>query len=376
MAVLEIVFWAAVALLVYTHAGYPLLLLALSRLRGPRESAPGPGGPPSVSLTVAAHDEADVIGHWVEMALALDYPAELLEVVVACDGCTDDTAERARAAGAHRVLELERGGKVAALNAAAAESRGAVLAFSDANSSWRPDALRLLVARLGTEGVGYVCGQVRFTATEGGDNEEGLYWRYEMAVREMESSLGGITAGNGAINAIRREAYIALEPTSGQDISFPFELAKRGWRAVYEPRATASEPMAPTIEGEFRRKRRMMAGAWNTILHTGLLSPRGYGPLYALEIYSHRLLRYATPLFHLVALATNLALLGEGTIYVVTLAAQLGLAGAALIAGAVPLRPLRIARYYAAVTAASAVGLWDLLRDGVPRTWERVEGTR
>lgn len=376
MAVLEIVFWASAALLVYTLAGYPLLLLALSRLRGRREGAAGSGESPSVSLIAAAHDEADVIGRWVEMALALDYPSELLEVVVACDGCADDTAGRARAAGAHRVLELERGGKVAALNAAAAEARGTVLAFSDANSAWRPDALRRLVARLGTEGVGYVCGQVRFTAPDGVDNEEGLYWRYEMAVREMESSLGGITAGNGAINAIRRDAYIALEPTRGQDISFPFELAKRGWRSLYEPGAGASEPMAPTIEREFQRKRRMMAGAWNTILHTGLLSPRGYGPLYTLEIYSHRLLRYASPLLHLTALATNLALLGEGTIYVITLVAQLGLAAAALLGGVVPLRPLRIARYYAAVTAASAVGLWDVLRHGVPRTWDRVEGTR
>ena len=329
-----------------------------------------------MSLIVAAHDEADVIGRWVEMALALDYTPELLEVVVACDGCGDDTAERARAAGAHRVLELERGGKVAALNAAVAEARGTVFAFSDANSAWRPGALRQLVARLDEEGVGYVCGLVRFTAPAGADNQEGLYWRYEMAVRRMESSLGGITAGNGAINAIRRQAYIALEPTRGQDISFPFELAKRGWRSVFEPRAAATEPMAPTIEGEFRRKRRMMAGAWNTILHTGLLSPRGYAPLYTLEIYSHRLLRYLTPLFHLVALATNVALIGEGGVYVVALIAQLGLLGAALLGGVLPLRALRIARYYAAVTAASAAGLWDVLRHGVPRTWERTEGTR
>ncbi len=380
MQALEIAFWASVGLLVYTHVGYPLLLAALSALRRTPRTLPhgtfGGEGEPRVSLIVAAHDEADVIGGWVANALALDYPRERLELVVACDGCTDGTAERAREAGADRVLELERGGKVAALNAAVAGSDAQVLAFADANARWEPDALRRLVDSLAADGVGYVCGQVAFTAPSGAANEEGLYWRYEMAVRRMESSLGGITAGNGAINAVRHEAYIPLEPGRGQDISFPFELAKRGWRALYEPEARATEPMAPTIEGEFTRKRRMMTGAWNTILNTGLLSPRGYRPLYALEIYSHRLLRYATPILHLVALGTNIALLGEGTIYAVTMGAQLALIAAALLGRALPLRPLLIARYYAAVTLASAAGLWDLVRRGVPRTWESVEGTR
>jgi len=374
--VVEIAFWIAVGLLLYTHLGYPLLLAGLSRLRRSPGAPVGTAPTPTVTLIVAAHDEEAVIAGWVRNALDLDYRPDGLGIVVACDGCTDATAERAREAGAHRVLELERGGKVAALNAAAADARGGVLAFSDANARWQPDALRRLVAPLADPEVGYVCGQVSFTVHEGTANEEGLYWRYEMAVRQMESDLAGITAGNGAINAVRREAYIALEPTRGQDISLPFELQKRGWRAVYEPSARASEPMAPTIEGEFRRKRRMMAGAWNTILRTSLLSPRGYRPLYALQIYSHRLLRYATPILHLVALAANVALLGEGALYVATLSAQLALLGAALLGAVFPLRPFRIARYYAAVTLASAAGLWDLLRGGVPRTWESVEGTR
>lgn len=377
MLLVEIAFWASVGLIVYTHIGYPLVLAVLSRMAsGERDRAFAPADLPTVTLIVAAHDEEEVIGRWVSRALALDYPADRLGVVVVCDGCSDATAARAREAGAHRVLELERGGKVAALNAAVTDARGEVLAFGDANAVWEPDALRRLVGRLAEPGVGYVCGQVRFTASDDASNQEGLYWRYEMAVRRMESKLAGITAGNGAINALRRGAYIALEPTRGQDISFPFELAKRGWRPVYEPEARASEPMAPTIEGEFLRKRRMMAGAWNTILRTSLLSPRGYRPLYALEIYSHRLLRYATPILHLVAFFTNLALVGEGGIYVATLVAQLLLAAAALLGGPVPLRPLRIARYYAVVTAASAVGLWDFVRRGVPRTWESVEGTR
>jgi cellulose synthase/poly-beta-1,6-N-acetylglucosamine synthase-like glycosyltransferase len=375
VTIVAVVFWVSVALLVYTHIGYPLVLWALAR---PRRDRPEPASEvplPRVSLIVAAHDEEDVIDRKVRDALAQDYPRERLEVVVASDGSTDRTVEAARAAGADQVLDLPRGGKVAALNAAVEKSSGEVLAFSDANSFWRPDALRRLVARLGEPRVGYVCGQVRFDGA-GAANEEGLYWRYEMAVREWESRLAGVTAGNGAINAVRRDAYIFLEPTRGQDISLPYELTKRGWRSVYAPEAVARERLAATVGGEFGRKRRMMAGAWSTMLRHGLLSPRGYGPLYAFEIASHRLLRYASPFLHVVALGTNVALAGQGTIYVVTLAAQVALLAAAAVGALWPLRPFRIAHYYVAVTASSAAGLWDYLRRGVPTTWDSAEGTR
>jgi cellulose synthase/poly-beta-1,6-N-acetylglucosamine synthase-like glycosyltransferase len=256
------------------------------------------------------------------------------------------------------------------------DSGSDILAFSDANSYWRPDALRRLVARFTDERVGYVCGQVRFEGGEGG-NQEGLYWRYEMAVRSMETRLAGITAGNGAIYAVRREAYIELDPSRGQDIGFPFELTKRGWRAVYERAAVAEEKMAPTVEGEFRRKRRMMWGLWDVMLRWGMLDPRGYGPAYALEIYSHRLLRYLTPWLHLIVFAANVALLGHGWVYTATLVLQGAILVGALLGRFVPALPFRIAYYYVTVTASIAVGLWDRLRAGtVPIGWEKVEGTR
>ncbi|HEX2359177.1 MAG TPA: glycosyltransferase family 2 protein [Solirubrobacterales bacterium] len=373
---IEVIFWVCLALIVYAHVGYPLLLALLSRVFGEDESAADPGSLPSVALIIPAYDEQDVIESKVANALALDYPRELLEVVVASDGSRDRTVELARDAGADRVLELPRGGKVAALNAAVRDTDSEVIACSDANSIWRRDALRRLVARLGDDRVGYVCGQVHFIGGEGG-NQEGLYWRYEMAVRRLESSLGGITAGNGAIYAVRRPAYVELDPTRGQDIGFPFELTKRGWRAVYEPAARAEERMAPTVEGEFQRKRRMMWGLWDVMLKWGMLDPRGYGPGYALEIYSHRLLRYLTPWLHLAVLATNIALIGEGTVYVVTLVLQGALLAAGVLGRFVPLLPFRIAYYYLSVTASIAVGLLDRIRAGaVPIGWEKVEGTR
>jgi cellulose synthase/poly-beta-1,6-N-acetylglucosamine synthase-like glycosyltransferase len=373
---LEIVFWAALGLIVYAHLGYPVVLAALSRLRGRPAQSPPPAELPPASLLVAAHDEEAVIERKVADALALEYPRDRLEVIVASDGSSDRTVELAREAGADLVLDLPRGGKVAALNAAAKRARGEILAFSDANSFWRPDALRRLVARFGEDRVGYVCGQVRFAGGDGG-NQEGLYWRYEMAVRSMESRLAGVTAGNGAIYAVRAEAYLDLHPSRGQDLSFPFELTKRGWRAVYEPEALAEERMAPTIEGEFRRKRRMMWGLWDAMLRWGMLDPRGYGPGYAFEIVSHRLLRYLTPWLHLIALGANIALLGQGAIYAITLAAQVALLVAALAGRFLPVRLFRVAYYYVTVTASIAVGLWDRLRAGrVPIGWEKVEGTR
>lgn len=374
---IEVLFWASIGLIVYAHVGYPLLLAAVSRLFG-RDPEPPPEGfeLPRVTLIVAAYDEGEVIEAKVANALALDYPLERLEVVVASDGSKDRTAALARAAGADRVLEFPRGGKVAALNAAVRETEGEIVAISDANSFWAPDALRRLVARFADERVGYACGQVRFSGGEGG-NQEGLYWRYEMAVRGSESRLAGVTAGNGAIYAVRREAYVELHPSRGQDIGFPFELTKQGWRAIYEPSALATEKMAPTVEGEFKRKRRMMWGLWDVMLRWGMLDPRGYSTGYALEIYSHRLLRYLTPWLHLVALGANAALLGEGAVYTVTMALQLGLLAAALLGRFLPLLPFRIAYYYFTVTASIAIGLFDRIRaGGVPIGWEKVEGTR
>jgi cellulose synthase/poly-beta-1,6-N-acetylglucosamine synthase-like glycosyltransferase len=376
---LEIVFWVAAGLIVYAHVGYPILLRGLVALFG--DDAKGgmakPGGAlPRVTLIIPAHDEELVIERKVENARALDYRAGRLEVVVVSDGSRDRTVELASATGADRVLDLPRGGKVAALNAAVREATGDILAFSDANSFWRPDALRRLVDRFGDERVGYACGQVRFEGGEGG-NQEGLYWRYEMAVRSMETRLGGITAGNGGIYAVRSEAYVELDPSRGQDIGFPFELTKRGWRAVYEPEAVAEEKMAPTVEGEFKRKRRMMWGLWDVMLKWGMLDPRGYGPAYALEIYSHRLLRYLTPWLHLIVFAVNIPLLSQGWVYVVTMALQVALLLGAALGRFIPVLPLRIAYYYVTVTASIAVGLWDRLRAGaVPIGWEKVEGTR
>jgi cellulose synthase/poly-beta-1,6-N-acetylglucosamine synthase-like glycosyltransferase len=371
MTALAVAFWLSVALIAHTHVTYPLSLALLARLRRvPGSGLPVPGTwEPSVTLIIAAHNEEEVIERRVQNALETNYPRELLEVVVASDGSEDRTAELARAAGADVVLDLPRSGKVEAQNAAVAEARGEILAFSDANTVWAPGALRLLAAALSEPGVGYVCGQLRLTGT-GGENQEGAYWRYEMAVRSLESRLGGVTAGNGAIYAVRRDAYVVMPSDRSHDLCLPYLTVKAGKRAIYEPAAQAEEPAAPTLGGEWERKRRMMNRAWGILLHDGILSPRGYSATYAYEILSHRAVRYATPFLHLVALGTNIALLSEGTIYTVTLALQVALLAAAALARAVPVLPFRIAAYYVTVTASIAAGLFDRIRRGPAKTWE------
>src|SRR4051794_20627465 len=362
-------FWISAALIVWTQALYAPALALLRRLKGSPPTAPAGDVTPSVTLIVAAYREEAVIAAKVANARALDYPQ--LELIVAVDGGDEGTVEGAE--GADKVLALPRGGKIRAQDAAVRAARGAIVAFSDANALWAPDALRELVRPFGDPRVGYACGQVTFT-NEAGTNQEGLYWRYEMFLRAQESALASVTGGNGAIYAVRRAAYVEVDPIMGHDLSFPFRMVKNGWRAVYQPTARATEKMVPSIEGEWARKRRMMSHGWPIVIKGGLADPRGYSPLYALMIVSHRLLRYGTPFLHVLTAVATLALLRRGAVYKAAAAAQVALAAAAFAPGEA--RPLLVARYYVLTTAALAAGLYDWLRHGTPAGWDAPEGTR
>ena len=241
---LELAFWLSAGLLVYAQFGYPLLLAALARRPAADPTPLTDEELPRVALIVAAYKEASVIERKVANARALDYPADKFELIVACDGSPDETPALARAAGADQVLELPHGGKMAAQNAAVAATDAPLLAFSDANTEWEPGALRALAAATARPGVDYACGRVSFV-NEAGTNQEGLYWRYEMWIRARESKQRSVTAGNGAIYAVRREAYLAIDPQTGHDLTLPFNVVKQGGRAVDAPAAKASELMVP-----------------------------------------------------------------------------------------------------------------------------------
>jgi cellulose synthase/poly-beta-1,6-N-acetylglucosamine synthase-like glycosyltransferase len=306
-----------------------------------------------------------VIERRLENLRALDYPADRLRLVVTSDASTDRTEELAEAAGAH-VVRNPRGGKVAAQDAAVRASSADVVAFSDANSTWAPDALLALVSPFADPDVAYVCGRLELTGDDGA-NKEGLYWRYELALRESESRIDSVTGGNGSIYAVRRSDYAEVDPRFGHDLSFPYLMVQRGRRAVYEPCARAFEKATPTTEDEYRRKVRMFEHCWAIVLEGRML--RGLRPLYLVEVLSHRHLRYGSGLFHLVLLGSNAALVREGPVYRVALGAQLGVLGAAALG-------VGVARYYVLVTWATVQALANYVRRGVPATWEAAEGTR
>jgi cellulose synthase/poly-beta-1,6-N-acetylglucosamine synthase-like glycosyltransferase len=363
------VFWGSLGALAWTHVVYPAAAQTLARRRG-RPVRKDMDWTPRVTVVVAAHNEESVIQRRLENLLALDYPADALSVVVASDASTDGTNATVESFAVReprvRLLDCPRGGKVAAQNRATAEIESPIVAFSDANATWAPDALRHLVANLADPEVAYVCGQLRLEAAEGG-NQEGLYWRLEMRLREAESRLGSVTGGNGSIYAVRRSQYVDVDPRWGHDLSFPYRMVQAGKRAVYEPAAHAFERPTPTNETEYRRKVRMFEHCWEITLRGSMF--RGLPRLYLVQMISHRLLRYGSGLLHVALLGTNIALLGSGVLYSLAVAAHIAFLAAA--AKGVP-----IARYYALVTWATVQALANYLQRGVPTTWEAAEGTR
>jgi glycosyltransferase involved in cell wall biosynthesis len=372
----RVVFWGSLGALAWTHVGYPAAIGILARLR-PRPVVRR-DVTPSVAVVVSAHDEESVIGRRVENLLALDYPPELLEIVVASDGSTDGTdaivEEIAAREARVRLLRCPREGKVAAQHRSVRETSSEVIAFTDANTEWRPDALRTLLRSLADPEVGYVCGRLRLESPDGA-NLEGLYWRYETWVREQESACSSITAGNGAIYAVRREAYVEDHPKFGHDFGFPYLMEQAGLRAVYDPEAVASEKPASEQEDEYGRKVRTIARAWGHLLTGRAFRPTR--PLYLFQLVSHRVLRYASGLLHLGLLASNAVLLGRGRLYRWLFALQLlDFVFAAAGRARLPVPGARVAHYYYVVTRATLAGLVRYLRSGTPQTWEKAKGTR
>jgi cellulose synthase/poly-beta-1,6-N-acetylglucosamine synthase-like glycosyltransferase len=364
MAAVEVLFWVSLSGLVWTHVAYPAAAALLARL-APRRLLKD-DIEPSVTVIVAAYNEETVIARRLENLLALDYPADRLRIVVTSDASSDRTEEIAAGFPGVTVIRNERGGKVAAQDRAVRETDSEIVAFSDANATWAPDALRQLVRPFADPDVAYVCGQLKILRADG-SNREGLYWRYEMSVRASESTLGSVTGGNGSIYAVRRSDYAEVDPRFGHDLSLPYLMVQRGRRAVYEPAAHAFEKPTPSNETEYRRKVRMFEHCWLILLRGRML--RRLGLVYAIEIVSHRVLRYGSGILHVVLLASSIALFSSGWIYDVALGCQLALLLAAL-AG------VGIARYYVLVSWATLVALWNYLRRGVPATWEAAEGTR
>ena len=374
MSLLRGLFWGSLGALAWAHAGYPLTAAALARVR-PKKIRKA-DVVPSVTVIVPAHDEEEIIERRLDDLLALDYPVDRLEIVVASDASRDRTDDIVAAVAAAeprvRLLQCSRGGKVASLNVAARAATSEILAFSDANTTWAPNALRRLVRSFADEDVGYVCGRLEVARSEG-TNRESVYWRYELWLRERESALGSITGGNGAIYAVRREDYV--EDRFGHDVGLPHVMVKRGRRAVYEPEALAFEKPARDLDDEYRRKVRMFVSDWQHLLEGGMLCR--VGPLYAVELVSHRAVRYGSGLLHVALLVANVGLARRGRIYGLALTGQLGFAALALVGRRrARSRVASLAYYYVIVTSATVASLVRYVRSGAPPVWEKAVGSR
>lgn len=368
----EIVFWASAAFVVYAYVGYPLVVWGLARAvrRQPRTAAIEP----AVSLLIAAYNEAAVIGAKLRNTIALDYPADKLEIVIASDGSTDGTAALARAAATAagdparppvRVLEFERNrGKIQVLNDAVPQLGGDLVVFSDASSMLRPDALRALVAHFADPSVGAASGvyHVRNKDAAALGRQEDLYWKYETFLKRQEAALGTLTGAHGSLYAMRRSLYPFPPPgTINDDFVIPTSVLQHGKRIAYEPAAIACEE-AHEMAG-FGRRVRITAGNIAQLREARSLVSR---PFALFCFLSHKAGRVFVPVALVAMLVAN-ALLAAQPFYAVLLAGQLAFYALA-VAGAIgrlPWKPLRLPCYFCMINAAFFV--W---------AWQRVTGAR
>jgi cellulose synthase/poly-beta-1,6-N-acetylglucosamine synthase-like glycosyltransferase len=381
VSVRRLLFWSSGAFLCYVYVGFPALVLLRGRLR--RRPYGTADITPSVSVVIAAHNEAAVIRSRLENLLALDYPEDRIDVVVASDGSDDGTNEILEECGNERVrwLDLPRVGKAEALNAAVAAADGEVLVFSDANTIFRADAVRKLVRPLADPSVGGVAGNQIYLATEDGSGDssevgEREYWDFDRRLKVAQSAAGSVTGATGAIYAVRRTLFEPLRPEVNDDLLNSLRVIARGYRFVFETEAVAYEAASATASANFsRRVRVIVRGLRCVLVMRGLLDPRRHG-FFSLQLLTHKVL-FRTAVVPLAALAGASALLWKrGPVYRVATIGQallyaLGLSGTALSRRPVArTKLLALPAYFCLVNAASAKALWELGRGETHERWK------
>src|SRR5688500_1845928 len=313
------VFWAGAAALFYTYAGYPLLLVVLSRLRG-RGVERREGFEPAVSVIITAYNEERDLRAKLENTLALDYPAGKLEVIVASDCSNDRTDDIARSfapRGVRLHRQPERLGKTAAQNAAVELARGDVLLFSDATTLYRPDVLRRMMPDFADASVGCVAGRLVYVDPAHTDVGSGAksYWGYETLLKTHESRVRSLIGVSGCLYAVRRAAYVPLYHEACSDFIIATKMVEQGLRAVYEPGAVCTEETNRRPREELRMRVRVITQTFtDPWRHRNMLSPLRAG-FYAVELLSHKVCRYLVPVFLLLTLAGSVALAGVHWFY-------------------------------------------------------------
>ena len=369
----DVVFWIAIGLVVYTYAGYPLVLVALrSVIRRPVGRRPIE---PFVSVLVPAYNESHVIAEKIRNVMAIDYPADRYELVVACDGPTDGTAEIVRSmADGRRVRAFifqQNRGKLHVLNEVVPQLQGEIVAFSDASSMLEPGALRALVASFADPKVGAVSGIYRVQKKDAAHlgRQEDFYWMYETFLKKQEAALGSILGCHGSLYAIRRKLYPNPRPdTINDDYVIPLRIVQKGYRVAYEPAAVAHEEAHEM--GGFGRRVRIMAGNIEQLREIVPLvwPPR---PLMIFFFLSHKVARLLVPAALILAAITNGMLLASPT-YRFIGALQLVFYALVGLGAAWQLRPkaLRLPYYFCMINAAVLVGAYHVVRGRQSLRWK------
>ena len=377
-------FWGAFGIIVYVYLGYPLLMTLLVPL-GKRWKQGDEL--PSVSLLIAAYNEAKVIEEKLENSLQLDYPDEKIEIIIASDGSDDGTNEIVqRYADDGILLNLlqPRGGKTSAINRTFSRTRGDIVVFSDANTMYAPDALRKLVRHFADPSVGAVTGDVRLINDSAGFGEsEGLYYRYERYIQSVESKVHAIIGVDGAMYAIRRELF---HPPSDNiildDFVISMNVARRGFRVLYDPQAIAAEDSPPNMKQEFRRRVRMFAGGFQALKQREGLPQWHQGRLW-FGYLSHKLLRWLVPGFLVLMLVSNVALVvpapNPSSFYVVSLSLQATLYTLALLGWKweklTRVSVFAVPFYFCMANAAALVGFIRAVSNTQKVTWRKADRT-
>ena len=384
---LKILWWIAVFVIFWAMVGYPASLVILNKLFK-RENKKDKTYEPTVTVMVVAHNEEKVIGEKLRNLLDTDYPADKLEFLIASDFSTDRTDEIVEefiAAHPERRIRLHKSvqhyGKTNAQNETQELCETEILVMTDANAIFEPNAVRELVSSFTDPSIAYVSGQLRYRNTEGNKtaNSEGFYWKLDLMCRSIESRFQTITAGNGAIYAVRNRDYEKIPPIECHDSSFPILYALEKKRAIYNPEAVAYEKAGEADEDEFKRKVRM-----NRIILRGICPDIRVFNVFAFRWFSyfyfgHRTCRYSLWLMHLLALILNIPLaVWGGWFWQAVLVLQLLFYLAALTGWVTKTgkKPIVIASYYCMTVLAQWKGVINVLTGKSKPVWEKAESTR
>jgi cellulose synthase/poly-beta-1,6-N-acetylglucosamine synthase-like glycosyltransferase len=371
-------FWTSFGLLFYVYIGYPVLLAFLTAFK--KSSDEPAGGPaPKVTLIISAFNEQDVIDAKLKNALALDYPASLLQIIVVSDSSSDATDEivsRYEPMGVLLMRQSLRLGKSAGLNLGVSCATGDILVFSDANAFYQKDAIRQLVKHFVDPKIGYVVGNARYVekASETQSAQaEGLYWKLETWLKKRESLFYSVIGGDGAIYAIRRNLYSPLEATDISDFLNPLQIIASGYLGRFEPAAVSYEETAESFRKEYRRKIRIVSRSLNALRRVpGILNPFRL-PRHWFSLVSHKLLRWFAPVFMVTALLSSTFLLRiplfRGVLALQLAFYSLALAGWLTAESAKAWKVSSFAYYFCLVNLASLIGCAKCLSGNLSGVW-------